>query len=293
MIFPNLDHEPELIRSFDGTLVAGRRMGAGEGTPLLVANAVGATLAVWRRALVDAARERPIVTWDHRGLHESQIPESDRIDAGAHAEDALAVAGHFGVDRFVMASWSNGARIGLEICSRYPENVAALAVVSGGYGHPIGRAIRNLEPAALLPAIAGVAKHFSSFIQGPFRGLAARAELAGFIRQSGMIGATADTEALVDLLRGMAACDLGRLLSTYEAVSGDPAPELLDEVLAPTLIVAGERDQFTSRATSEEMAKSIPGARLEVYEGATHYLPIEYPARLSIDLRKFWSDFGV
>ena len=283
-----LAHEPELVRSFDGTQLAARRMGGGDSTPLLVVNAVGANLAVWRRALIDVARERPIITWDHRGLHESALPHSDRIDAGAQAEDALAVLDHYGVNRFVMVSWSNGARIALEITHRYPESVGALTVVNGGYGHPFGRAIRHLEFASALPTIAGLAKHFASFIEGPLRGAASRPEIAGLIRQSGLIGATADTAALVDLFRGMAACDTRTLLSTYEAVAGDPAPELLSDVQCPTLLVAGERDAFTPRRVSEEMARSIPDARLEVYARATHYVPIEYPAKLSDDLRLFW-----
>lgn len=293
MIFPNLDHEVTRVRSFDGTMLAARRMGADEGTPLLVVNGVGATLAVWRRALIDVARERPIVTWDQRGLHESAEPASERLDPGAQAEDAAAVLDHFGIDRFVVVSWSNGARIALEIGHRFPERLGALTIVSGGYGHPLGRALRYLEVASVLPTIAGVAKHFSSFLEGPMRGIASRPELPGLIRQSGMIAATADTAALVDLLRGMARCDTKTLLATYEAVAGDPAPELLAEIAAPTLIVAGERDPFTTRRVSEEMARAIPGARLEVYERATHYLPIEYPVRLSDDLRGFWNDLGV
>ena len=290
---PTLAHEPELVRSFDGTQLAARRMGGGDGIPLLVANGVGANLAVWRRALIDVARERPIVMWDHRGLYESGPPNSDRIDAGAQAEDAVAVLDHYGIDRFVMASWSNGARIALEIAHRYPESVVALTMVNGGYGHPFGRVIRHLEIASALPTLAGIAKHFASFIEGPFRGLASRPEIAGLIRQSGIIGATADTEALVELFRGMASCSTRSLLATYEAVAGDPAPELLADVQAPTLLVAGERDPFTPRRVSEQMVRSIPDARLEVYARATHYVPIEYPARLSDDLRSFWRDRSI
>ena len=293
MTVSELEHEPELVRSFDGTQLAARRMGEGDGTPLLVSNAVGASLAVWRRALIDIARERPIIAWDHRGLHESAPPNSDRIDPGAQAEDAMAVLDHFGVERFVAASWSNGTRIALEIAHRYPEAMAALTIVSGGYGHPLGRVVRHLEIASLLPTFAGIAKHFASFIEGPFRGLASRPEIAGLIRQSGLIGATADTSALVDLFRGMAACDTRTLLATYEAVAGDSAPELLGDVQAPTLIIVGERDPFTPRRVSEEMVRAIPGARLEVYERATHYVPIEYPAKLSDDLRAFWKDLDL
>lgn len=290
MSLPNLDHEITRVRSFDGTILAARRMGADEKTPVLVVNGIGATLAVWRRVLVDVARERPIVTWDQRGLHDSGEPGSERLDPGAQGEDAAAVLDHFGIERFLAVSWSNGARIALEIAHRYGDRLAALALVCGGYGHPLGRALRYLEVASVLPTLAGVAKHFSSLVEGPLRGIASRPELAGLVRQSGMIAATADTGALVDLLRGIARCDMKTLLATYEAVAGDPAPDLLREIIAPTLIVAAERDPFTTRRVSEEMARAIPGARLEVYERATHYLPIEYPVRLSDDLRAFWKD---
>jgi pimeloyl-ACP methyl ester carboxylesterase len=285
----SLEHEVEFVRSFDGTLLAARKVREGSKVPVLITNAVGANLAAWRRVLIEINHDRPIIAWDMRGMHESNPPESDRIDPGAHAEDAVAVLDHFGIDKFSIASWSNGARIALEISHRYPESVASMTIVSGGYGHSLARLLK-LEPASLLPSIAGVAKHFASWIEGPLKALTTRPEFAGIVRQSGQIAATADTKSMVDFLRGIAACDTKAFLATYEAVAGDPAPDLLDDVIAPTLIVAGERDQFINRSTSEEMARRIPAAQLLFYERATHYLPIEYPARLAEDLEFFWSE---
>ncbi|MDQ3954942.1 MAG: alpha/beta hydrolase [Actinomycetota bacterium] len=293
MTGPHLDHEPVYVASFDGTRIASRVMGDGDLTPLLVVNAVGANLSIWRRALLDVARQRKIVTWDHRGLLSSGAPESDRIDPGAQAEDAIAVLDDAEIEKVALASWSNGTRIALELISRYPERVVAFASVCGGYGHSLGRVLSRLDLAAGIPTLAGVAKHFASLIEGPFRTLASRPVIGGLIRQSGLIGATADTNALVDLLRGMASCDLRTLLASYEEISGDSRPSLLQEVGVPSLVVGGGRDPFVSEAILEEMTSTLPDARLEIYERATHYLPIEYPARLSDDLRKFWSDLGL
>lgn len=284
------DYEAELIPSFDNTLLAGRRAGKEHGVPLLVVNGIGANLAIWRRVLVDIERERPVVTWDYRGLHESSPPASDRMDAGAHAEDAMAVLDHYGIDTVAIATWSTGSRIALEIAHRYPERLAALAIVCGGYGYTLGRAVRHLELWPVLPSAAGVVKHLAYLLQGPFRTLVARPEITGLIRQSGLIAATADTSALIDLLRGMAECDLRMLLAVYESVVGDAAPELLREIDVPTLLVGGERDQFTPPPVMREMERSFPEARLEIYEKATHYLPIEYPARLSHDMRTFYKE---
>lgn len=291
-----LELEPELIPSFDGTMIAVRRTGSdandGEGLPLLAANAVGASYASLRRVLVDLERQRPVITWDLRGLLDSGPALSPRNDPGAHAEDAMAALEHHGVDRFVLASWSNGSRIAIEIATRYPERVAALALISGGYGHPPGRLLR-LELASIIPVIASVAKYFAGPLGTSFRSLIARPELAGLVRQSGMVGATADTAALVDLLKGMASCDLKSLLATFQDVVGDSGAELLGHIQAPTLLVIGDHDQFTSGRMIDEMKRAISDSRTITYEGATHYLPLEFPARLSDDLRKFLAEVGV
>jgi pimeloyl-ACP methyl ester carboxylesterase len=287
------DAEGDVIHSFDGTLLATSSSGEGTAAPLLVCNAVGANLAPWKRALVDVARERRVIAWDMRGLLGSGHPASDRLDPGAHAEDAAAVLDHYGADRVVVASWSNGSRIALEFATRYPERVAAMVIVCGGYGWNLRRIVRYLDLYAVLPTIAGVAKHFGASLQAPLRALVARPEMAGLVRQTGMVAATADTSLLLEMLRGLAECDLSTLLATFEAVAGDSAPALARSVEAPTLLVAGERDPFTKLRMLSDLNDSIPDCRLLVYERATHYLPIEYPAKLSDDMRKFFAEAGV
>ncbi|HWC14474.1 MAG TPA: alpha/beta hydrolase [Actinomycetota bacterium] len=291
MTSQGLEHEIELIDSFDGTEIALHHMGHGDGIPLLVANAIGANLAPWRRALVDVVRERPVVTWDHRGLLDSGPPASQRNDARAHAEDALAALDHYGIDRFVVASWSNGTRIALQIAADHPDRVAGFVGVNGGYGNPLGRLLR-LELGSAVPVVASVAKYFAGPLETAFRKLVSRPELTGLIRQSGMVGATADTAALIDLLKGMAESDLKTLLATLDEVGGDSGAELLPLIQAPTLLIVGDHDQFTSRAMIEEMHRAIAASRVITYEGATHYLPLEFPARVSHDLRTFLEELG-
>lgn len=287
------DAEGDVIRSFDGTLLALRLTGDGDRTPVLVCNAIGANLAPWRRVLVDIERERKVVAWDLRGLLGSGPPASDRLEAGAHAEDAIAALDHFGIEDVALLSWSNGSRIALEIAERYPDRVKALVLVCGGFGNPFGRFLRYLELPSILPLVAGVGKHFGASLQAPFRAFASRPEIAGLISQSGMVGPTADNRQLVELLQGIASCDLRTLMAIYEAVVSDGAPEITATIKAPALLVAGERDVFTPLRMQREMTEAMVDARLEIYEGATHYLPIEYPARLSNDMRRFLDEIGV
>ncbi|MDQ3878957.1 MAG: alpha/beta hydrolase, partial [Actinomycetota bacterium] len=107
---------------------------------------------------------------------------------------------------------------------------------------------------------------------------------------SGLIAAPADTQALVDVLRGIAHSDLAVFLASFEALSGDSVIRVLGRVEPPTLLIAGSKDALAPLRAAEDASRLLPSGRLVVYEDATHFLPIEFPARLSNDLRAFLDD---
>lgn len=282
----SLDHDSELISSFDGTPINIRTMGKDDGPPIILVPSVGVRMSMWRAVLAELVQTRNIVTWDMRGLFDSGEIGPGGNAPSAHVHDAAAILKHLGIDRFDCLAWSSAGRIALEIATVFDDDVDRLALVCAGYGHSVARLMR-FELASLLPRVAGVARLFAGPLGLALGRFVARPEIAGLIRQSGMTAASADTASLVDLLHELSACDTSTLLGLYEAISGDAAPDLLDEVRAETLLIAGGEDTFTSRAVSEEMNDRIRGSRLIVYDEGTHYLPIEYAARLSDDLTAF------
>jgi pimeloyl-ACP methyl ester carboxylesterase len=252
-------------------------------------SAVAATLAVWTKPLAALGQKRRWVSWDLRGLNDSPPPVSDAADPPTHAADAVAALDHFGIDTFALVSWSNGSRIAFEIAAGHPERVEGLAVVNGGVGQSVSSLVRNLEPLSALPLLAGVAKRFPAGVALGLRALVSRPELPGLIRQSGLLGRSADVAPVVETLRAMAESDTRRFLATFEAVSGAPSSSSLRAITAPTLVIAGGRDHFSSRRMAEEMSDLIPSAHLSIYDDATHYLPLEYSERLIEDLDAFLS----
>lgn len=88
-------------------------------------------------------------------------------------------------------------------------------------------------------------------------------------------------------MRAIADCDFGVLLSAYGEVMGDAADAVLDDIRAPAHFIIGERDPFTTRAAIEQLVDRLPAATWELYEGATHYVPLEFPALLSFDVRRY------
>ncbi|MGH6718026.1 MAG: alpha/beta fold hydrolase, partial [Alphaproteobacteria bacterium] len=60
----------------------------------------------------------------------------------------------------------------------------------------------------------------------------------------------------------------------------------LPDVAVATLFLCGEHDESTPAANREYAAK-VPGARLEVFEGAAHCVSLEQPARFVAAVRAF------
>jgi pimeloyl-ACP methyl ester carboxylesterase len=49
----------------------------------------------------------------------------------------------------------------------------------------------------------------------------------------------------------------------------------------PLLVVIGELDEAYTNAASRYLTETVPGARLEVFEGAAHMMNLEQPDRFT------------
>ena len=59
-------------------------------------------------------------------------------------------------------------------------------------------------------------------------------------------------------------------------------------ITAPTLVIAGSEDPSTPPALCAALRDAIPGARLEVIDGAAHILNVERPAEFNRVLHGFF-----
>lgn len=66
-----------------------------------------------------------------------------------------------------------------------------------------------------------------------------------------------------------------------------PEPTPLETLAVPTLVVVGDRDKGDFHRIAEHLAGTIPGARLEVIEGAGHVAGIDRPDELNRLLLEF------
>lgn len=64
-------------------------------------------------------------------------------------------------------------------------------------------------------------------------------------------------------------------------------PHLLGAVATPALVVWGARDEIVPRECGEHYAKSLANARLEIVEGAGHFVDMEKPDELASLVTRF------
>lgn len=88
------------------------------------------------------------------------------------------------------------------------------------------------------------------------------------------------------------------ILTNYQAQKEEGTPQPLDppavgrlsELKAPTLVIIGTLDDPGTQESCRRLAEVVPGARLEVFEGAAHMLNLEQPGRFNALLREFFSE---
>jgi pimeloyl-ACP methyl ester carboxylesterase len=88
-------------------------------------------------------------------------------------------------------------------------------------------------------------------------------------------------------LEGMARIDARLFVAMLSAAGRHSADDLLPEVIAPTLVVAGGRDGFTPPDRSRAIAAAVPNAELLEIPNASHTAPIEHPHLVNFTIRDF------
>ena len=102
----------------------------------------------------------------------------------------------------------------------------------------------------------------------------------------GMVSATLDVDAFRDVAAGFRTLDWKIYGDLLERLNQHDAEDVLPTIRVPTAIVTGDKDVLTPPATAERLRQAIPGARLRVIPGGTHYTPVEYPAIIKDELHR-------
>lgn len=244
----------------------------------------------WRHQITPFARAGyHVVVPDMRGYNKSEAPQQVSAYAlDTLAADALAIADAYGVQRFRLVGHDWGAVIGWRVAALYPQRIERIVLMDGPHPDVLARQAARHPSQALRSA-------YVAFFQlpwlpeatlGSFGFAALRATLRGSAKphtfEPGALDRYVEAWSRPGPLTGM----LNYYRALRERRSRGPAARL-----APTtLILWGGNDSFLERHVAEAGLALCDDGRLEIIEGASHWLHLEQPEQIGRRIIDFLSE---
>jgi pimeloyl-ACP methyl ester carboxylesterase len=251
--------------SSDGVKVAWYRYGSGEPRVLFVPtwNLVDARVVGHQVAAME--QHATVVTYDPRGAGASDRPVRG-YDFPLHATDALAVMDATGVARASIVTASRGLNAAVLVATEHADRVARIAAIA-----PYMR----LEPDPEAP--------------DPARLEAWRTDWAGFIVPfMHLVFTETGSDALIAEMIAIGMEASPDVVATQESELDWVRPaRLLGGVSCPTLIIHGEADAAVPVELAQQIAATLPNARLELIPAGGHRPDIRTPGSVAPLLASF------
>ncbi|MDB5642807.1 MAG: alpha/beta hydrolase, partial [Hyphomicrobiales bacterium] len=171
---------------------------------------------------------------------------------------------------FVMAGFSMGGRVALEVMRIAPERVTGLAIFDTGV-HP-----RSPGEEVKRQAVIDLAH-----TQG-MEALAAK-WLPPMLLPATVANEKLFAELTAMVLRATPEIHEKQILALLHRPDAEP---VLRTIRCPTIVLCGRQDQWSPPEQHEPIAAAIPGAKLVIAENCGHFLPVEAPQVLNAALRE-------
>jgi pimeloyl-ACP methyl ester carboxylesterase len=245
---------------------------AGDGPPLVMLHAGVANLRQWDAHVPAFAEHYRVIRYDSRGYGAS---ESEHVEFSNHGDLEQALD-HLGVEATHLLGTSRSASIALNFTVTNPQRVTSLIeVAGGGVGEPTDLSEAQVALGDAMEKASEEALEAKDWVRLSELETAFWGDGPG--QPVGRLPAPI-REQLYDWI-----------YTTYAAEKEEaipqrlepPADERVDQVTMPLLVVIGSLDEAYTNATCRLLAETVPGARLEVFEGAAHMLNLEQPERFT------------
>ncbi|HKZ07335.1 MAG TPA: alpha/beta fold hydrolase [Methylomirabilota bacterium] len=247
----------------------------GQGDPVLLVSGLGGAAVGWLLQVKDLSARYQVITFDNRGVGESDVPDLPAYPTALLADDAAAVLDHLGVARAHVVGASMGGTIAMELAIRHPRKVRSLSICCS-WARGDGRFIQTIRSWMALAPRLSVEDRFRHvlfpWIYSPAF-LADEAAVAEALKRALAYPHPTRPEGLVRQGEGLIAWNGTRIKE-------------IKRIKAPTQVLVGKADILTPPAFSRELAGLIPNARLRILPGG-HGVFLEEAPRLNGALLDF------
>jgi 2-succinyl-6-hydroxy-2,4-cyclohexadiene-1-carboxylate synthase len=252
--------------SIDGAMINVET--AGSGPPLVLLHGFTGSAASWDGHMDAFANRYRVAAVDLIGHGQSDAPaDPGRYTIAHEIEDVIGVLDHLAMGRVALAGYSMGGRVALATAIAAPDRCSALILESAspGIADPEGRVVREAQDNEMATSIIreGIEPFVGRWERQPI--FASQAALPDSVRAGLRAQRLRNNPVgLANSLRGMGQ---GAQL---------PMHAFLGEIRVPTLLIAGALDE-KYRMIATQMQAIMPGAVLEIVDGAGHAVHLEQP----------------
>jgi pimeloyl-ACP methyl ester carboxylesterase len=243
---------------------------AGDGPTILLIHGIAGSSTTWRAVMPALAERYTVIAPDLLGHGQSAKPRGD-YSLGAYASgirDLLAVLGR---ERVTLVGHSLGGGVAMQFAYQFPEWAQRLVLVASG---GLGKEVSPLLKAVTLPGaeyLLPLLLHRRIREIGELPG--ALAWRVGWRPTDSLAEVWRSYTALTDRHGQMAFIHTIRSVIDIAGQRVSAHDRLYLAQAVPTLIVWGDHDRIIPVAHAYRAAEAIRGARLEIIEGAGHFLP--------------------
>ncbi|MFP4554567.1 MAG: alpha/beta fold hydrolase [Actinomycetota bacterium] len=243
---------------------------AGDGPVVVLIHGIAGSSTTWRAVMPALAERYTVIAPDLLGHGESSKPRGD-YSLGAYASGIRDLLAVLDLGAATVIGHSLGGGIAMQFAYQFPERVQRLVLVASG---GLGKEVSPLVKAVTLPGAEYVVplllhRKIRELGERPGAwahsiGLRPTDTMSEIWRSYTTLTERRGQQAFIHTVRSV--IDVaGQRVSAHDRL-------YLAEAL-PTMIVWGDRDRIIPVDHAYQTAEAIPNARLEILEGAGHFLP--------------------
>ncbi len=276
----------------DGTRVAYTVRGPAGAPPVLLCAGYLCPDNFWTDLAPALATDHRVVLLNYRGVGASSEARGGTLppETGAYtmewlAADVAAVADAEALSDATVIGHSMGVEVALALWRARPDLVGRLALLAGPYASPLLTFYGSRAAAAVFPLVSMTVPALPRSLTGPVMRALELPITMPVARAIRALGPHTPDAPMRPYRWHLSQVDPRTAIWTARGMHDfDPTPWLA-EVDVPAHVAVGSADGWTPPEVGQDLVDLLPDARLQVVEGASHALPIEFPHLLLPEIR--------
>ncbi len=280
--------EQGYFRTRDGVRLFYSIEGPKNAPPLVFCYGLVCSKLQWKYQMEAFAKTHRVYFMDYRGHGQSARPEDARtMTIESCARDLLELFDELEIKSAPLLGHSLGVNIILDFYRLAPERVQALVLANGTPKDPFETMFHHNFLQVLFPLLQKAHGFIPDILQKVWANQGTNPINREFVALAGFNPKYAKREDINEYLRLTSTVDLDIFLNLISDFMKTDCTHWLQEVKAPTLVIAGENDLITPSKNQKIFAELIPNAELHVIPEGSHCPQMEKADLVTEIIRSF------